>query len=492
MRGWKGGRPVPKRHETVIPAKLLTEVTQCRCKQCSGACHSTNLKRNGQTKTLFLLHTPSDDRPRRIEYRRQKYFCPICKHTTLQPVFGVYKGTRMTRQLRRYIARQCLVQEETFSGIAKRVGLSEKTVRNVFEEHMNHLNKISEIETPRVMGLDGVYIKGKESLIVTDLERKRPVMMRPFIKERAVAAALRKMPNLGKVEEVVSDMSGSLDRVQRAVMPKALRTKDRYHVQRMVNAAVDFVRKKVTPEKKKRTKGQMAMCNRHIFRKRKNQLKGHDRKSLEWCLNLYPLLRLTYELKEAYCEVWTSLDIGTARLKYTEWLELHKIWKKQMPEELQGAFDPLIRVMKNWEEGIFNYFYHRRTNAYTESANAGVKEITRKAPNAKFTTISTKVVHGTRLKQQREAARQRGKQQRRAQHSQQPIIQPPVAKVGTIQDAPQEGEAPIPTPVPHSTVTTSRKQELRPNVDRLAAFKRRSKEEGDSGQSSSPQMSLFE
>jgi transposase len=415
----------------------------------------------------------------------------VCKHTTLQPVFGVYKGTRMTRQLRRYIARQCLVQEETFSGIANRVGLSEKAIRNVFEKHRIHLDKLRKIETPRVMGMDGVYINGQESLIVTDIERRRPVMLRPFIKERAVASALREMPNLDKVEEVVADMSGSLDRVQQAVMPKALRTKDRYHIQRFANEAVDVVRRAVTPSKKKRKKGQRAMCSHHIFRKRKNQLKDHDRTSLDWCLGLYPLLRLTYELKEAYCEIWASLDIATARLRYAEWLELHKVWKKEMPKELQGAFNPLIRVMKNWEEGIFNYFYHRHTNGYTESANAGVKEITRKAPNAKFTTISTKVVHGPRLKQQREAARERGKQQRRAQHSQQPIIQPPVANAGAIQDAPQEGEARMPTPVLDSTATASRKQGPRLDVDRLAALRRNSEVGGDSSLPSSSQMSLF-
>jgi transposase len=491
MRGWLGRKPVPKRDETVIPAKLVTEVTQCRCKQCCGACHSTKLKRNGQTKTLFLLHTPSDDRPRRIEYRRQKYLCIVCKHTTLQPVFGVYKGTRMTRQLRRYIARQSLLTTETFSGIAKRVGLSEKTISNVFEKHRKHLEAIREIETPRVMGMDGVYINGQESLIVTDIERKRPVMLRPFIKERAVADALREMPDLDKVEEALADMAGSLDRVQQVVVPKAIRTKDRYHVQRTVNAAVDFVRRELTPGKKKRKKGLMAMCASHILRKRKNQLKDHDRAALDWCLGLYPLLRLTYELKEAYCEFWKSRGVATARLKYDEWLDLHEAWKKVMPEKLQGAFDPLIRLMKNWGEGIFNYFHRRHTNAYTESANARVKELNRKAPNANFTTINTKVIQGTRLKQQREAVRKRGKQQRRAQRSQQLIIQPPGADPGTVLVAPQEGEVPMPTPAPDSTVSTSRKQESCVNVDRPAALKRRSKESGDSGMPSPSQMSLF-
>jgi transposase len=106
----------------------------------------------------------------------------------------------MTRRQRRYIVRQALLPEESFEGIARRVGKSARNVRDIFEEHRAHLDAIRAIETPRVMGIDGVYVKRKESLVVTDLERRRPVMLRPVIKERAVAAALREMPNLDKVK----------------------------------------------------------------------------------------------------------------------------------------------------------------------------------------------------------------------------------------------------------------------------------------------------
>jgi len=122
------------------------------------------------------------------------------------------------------------------------------------------------------------------------------------------------------------------------------------------------------------------MCSSHILRKRKFQLKDDERAALGWCLGLYPVLRLTYELKEAYCEIWSSPDGTAARLKYAEWLKLHEAWREEMPEDLQEAFNPLISLMTNWEEGVFNYFYARHTNAYTESANAQVKAVSRKAP----------------------------------------------------------------------------------------------------------------
>jgi transposase len=398
----------------------------------------------------------------------------------------------MTRRLRRYIVRQGILPEESFNGIAERVGRSARNIRDIFEKHRAHLVKIREIQTPRVMGIDGVYVKGQESLIVTDIERKRPVMLRPFIKERPVADAMREMPNLNKVEEVLADMSGSLDRVQQVVIPKAIRTKDRYHVQRMANAAVDFVRKEITPGRRDRKKGQMSMCRSHILRKRKKQLKPADLAALEWCLGLYRELRLTYELKEVYCEFWNSPDETTARRKYAEWLKLHKAWRKEMPKDLRKAFDPLLRIMKNWDEGIFNYFSNRHTNAYTESANAQVKKLVNKAPRLKFDNVNTKIVHGSRLKQQRKANRERGKVRRQQAQPAQPMPSPPMASAGVVTEPPQTNEPLTPLSTSGSIAADVKQQGPRLDADRIASLKWRSGGADESASPLSPQMSLFE
>jgi transposase len=489
MPGWATTRIEYKRHEMLVHALLTTEVTHCL----SEGCGSKNIKANGPTREQYIAHIPLDGRPSRIAYRRQCYYCKDCKKTSLQPVRGLYKGTNMTRRLRRYIVREAVLPEESFSGIAQRVGRSERNVRDIFKKHLDHLNKIREIETPRIMGMDGVYVNGQESLIITDLERRRPVMMRPFIKERAVADALREMPDLGRVEEVAADAAGGLDRAQKEVLPKAIRTKDRYHVQRLANTAVDEVRRDVTPSRKGRKKGQKGMCPSHILRKRNFQLNEHERAALQWCLGLYPELSLTYELKETYCEFWNSPDGEVARLKYAEWLELHKAWKKQMPEDLRGAFAPLIRLMKNWKEGIFNYFHARHTNAYTESANARVKDLARKAPNARFELISAKIIHGTRAKQQRKAVRERAKEERpRAQHTQRTTPSPIMAGAVTVSESPQANETLTPPSASGSIAADPKKQGTRLEVDRLAALKRKQGGAGDSAPPPSPQMSLFE
>lgn len=485
MSGWLTVKIEYKRHEILVHAALTTEPAQCLRK----TCRSAKIKANGLTRVQYVAHTPHEGRPRRIAYRRQCYYCKNCKKTSLQPVRGLYKGTNMTRRLRRYIARQSLIPVVSFSGLAKEVGRSEKNIRSVFKKHVAHLNKIRKIETPRVMGMDGVYVKGRESLNVTDIERIRIVMMRPSIKERAMAEALREMPDRHKVEEVLSDMAGGLDRVQKEVIPKARRTKDRYHAQRLANEAMDKVRRAVTPPKSGRKKGQRVMCSSHIFRKRAFKLDDKEKADLEWFLGLYPELRLTYELKEVYCDFWNSPDGATARLKYARWLELHKAWKKAMPKDLRKAFDPLIKLMKNWEEGIFNYFHARHTNAVTESLNARVKQYTNMAPRANFKTTSAKMVHGIRLEQQRETERQKGKGQRPKHKS-----PPPAAGESATASATNGPAQADETQAPEPSIDSAPEVERGPRLDlaRIAAHLKQSNEDQGSATTSSPQLPLFE
>lgn len=489
MPGWKTIKVEHKRHEILVHAVLTVELTECLHTDC----RSNNIKGNGSGKELHVTHTPLNDRPRRIVYRRRSYYCYDCERTSRPPVPGLYRRHRITRQLRRYIVRQALLPEETFKAIAERVGRSERNIRKIFEQHRAHLDAIRAIETPRVMGIDGVYIKGQESLIVADLERRRPVMIRPVIKERAVAAALREMPNLDNVEEVVSDMSRSLERVQKEVLPHAMRTKDRYHVQRLANEAVDAVRRQVTPGRKDRKKGQMSMCRSHILRRRKKQLDEAELATLDWCFGLYPELHLTYELKEAYCEVWDSHDAETARLEYASWLERHKVWKKKMPEDLREVFDPLIRLMENWDEGIFNYFHARNTNAYTESNNAQVKRLGRKAPRMKLENFSAKIVHGTRLKQQRNAVREKGRRQRRgARHTQQLAPSPPVADASGGLNLPQKSNTLTKAPTTNTPANNTERQGPRLDVSRIKNLRRSAVGDSDADSAALPQMPLFE
>lgn len=147
--------------------------------------------------------------------------------------------------------------------------------------------------------------------------------------------------------------------------------------------------------------------------------------------------------------------------------------------------------MRNWEEGIFNFFHARHTNAYTESANAQVKGYSGRAPRAKLTTISAKVIHGPQLEQQRKALREKGKvPQRRAPHTQELTPSPTVTSASNTPEPPRASEAQMSHPASKSAALA----EVGPRLDlaKIAAPRRKSGKGKDSASPLSPQMSLFE
>jgi hypothetical protein len=65
------------------------------------------------------------------------------------------------------------------------------------------------------------------------------------------------------------------------------------------------------------------------------------------------------------------------------------------------AFGPLLTAMVNWSDEIFNFFDHRFTNAYTESANSLIKTVQREGRRCDFETVRAKVLYGGALRRER-------------------------------------------------------------------------------------------
>ena len=102
--------------------------------------------------------------------------------------------------------------------------------------------------------------------------------------------------------------------------------------------------------------------DKYLLRKREKDLKPDQRLLLEtWTMN-YPDLGQAYALKEGFYGIWDCKTIPEAKERYKE-------WKANIPENMTGAFFPVVSAVANWEHEIFNYFKYPYTNAYTEALN---------------------------------------------------------------------------------------------------------------------------
>jgi transposase len=378
--------------------RVLVRAEQLRpsaCPECG--CRTEQFKGNG-TRRQFLLDEPRGSLSVRLDLRRRSYSCRACDNSKLVPLDCLAEGRRMTQRLERYIQRKSLLRP--FLEVAQETGVSPKTVREVFNEYVRalELEREERCPTPRVLGLDGVYVKSKERAILTDPERGLIVDVWPTVESKQLTAALRALPRRELVEVVTIDMSPALRLAVSNALPQAAIVVDRYHIQRMANEAVDSVRRRLRKEIK-RTRGGVPMCHRKLLRKHRGQLAPDEQTQVNRYFELLPELRSAYETKEEFFAIWRAGDSAAAKVQYEAWWEAY-------PPEVRADFKPLGGTMKRWGKYVFNYFDHRYTNAFTEASNRRVKDIQREGRGGDYKTVRAKIIFGTLLRQELKAARE--------------------------------------------------------------------------------------
>jgi transposase len=390
LTGMKTTGIIPSTNNLRVLAELTTE---------PGACpHCPNslfkLKPHG-TKTQVIADAPARGKTVEIAVKRRRYRCPVCGRTCLQPFVGVDERWGMTERLVEFVKNESLLKP--FNQAAEETGVAPSTVRAIFREHVAELERTMTFETPRVLGLDGVYVRRKERLVMTDIERRRVVQMTASIKERSVAQALLRLPERRRVEVVTLDMSASLRRAVLHALPWAVIVVDRFHIQRMANQAVDRVRRRIHLGMTRYDR-RLVMRDPRLLRKHRDQLKRMGKLDVveEW-LDRLPELKAAYDLKEAFFEVWYSSCSTTAWHRYDA-------WERSVPEEMRTkeTFGPLLTAVMNWGDEVMNFFDHRFTNAYAESANNLIKTVQREGRRCDFETVRAKVLYGGAVRRERQ------------------------------------------------------------------------------------------
>lgn len=390
LTGMKTTGIIPSTNNLRVLAELTTEPGTCP--HCPNSLFG--LKLHG-TKTQVIADAPARGKTVEIAIKRRRYRCPVCGRTCLQPFVGVNERWGMTERLVGFVENESLVKP--FNQVAQETGVPSSTVRAIFREHVARLEKEVCFQTPRVLGLDGVYIRRKERLVMTDIEHRRVVQITASIKERSVAQALFQIPERRRVEVVTIDMSASLRRAVVHALPWAIIVVDRFHIQRMANQAVDRVRRRIHKELSSYDR-RLVMRDPRLLRKHRDQLKRMGKLNVveEW-LDRLPELKAAYDLKEAFFEVWYSSCSTTSWHRYDA-------WERSVPEEMRTkeTFGPLLTAMRNWGDEVMNFFDHRFTNAYAESANNFIKTVQREGRRCDFETVRAKVLYGGAVRRERQ------------------------------------------------------------------------------------------
>jgi transposase len=204
--------------------------------------------------------------------------------------------------------------------------------------------------------------QGKFATILTDLDKSSLLEVIDSHKSEDIITVLKQQPLEMRegVEEVCVDMWGGFPKVIREVFPNAKTVIDRFHVQKLVNKALNKIRLAL---KLKGLKNRCLLMNNQI------NLTVEDREELELILTSSPSLKIAHELKEELIAIYNS-DISPSggMRKMKKWLISARVMLPSAASTLNSHL-----------EEICNYFINRTTSGVTEGLNTRIKLILRQS-----------------------------------------------------------------------------------------------------------------
>ena len=218
-------------------------------------------------------------------------------------------------------------------------------------------------ESVKRVSIDEISMrKGKGSFVtvVSDIEAGNLIEMIDSHRQQDIVEVLMRQPLevREKVEEVSVDTWGGFPKAIEQVFPNAKLVIDRFHVMKAVNKDLNKLRRGI---------GITDRGSKYLLLSNRINLEQEQIEKLEIVLKKSECLRIAYEMKEEFREIYeTNMTVTVAQTEFKDWLNYAKIFFQESASTIVNHF-----------EGICNYFLNRTTSGVMEGINNRIKLIMR-------------------------------------------------------------------------------------------------------------------
>ena len=339
-----------------------------RCSTCGAACPGYDRDQGRRWRHLdiggMLLHL-------RYDIRRVK--CAQCG-VKVELVPWAEPGSWFTHPFEDHVG--CLAQRCDKNTVSDLMRIGWETVGNIIQRVVARRQTGDALEGLTHIGVDELsYRRHHEYItIVVDHLRKRVVWAKPGKNAETLDAFFEELgpERCAQLQAVTIDMSGAYIKAVTERVPQATLIFDRFHVQRLVQDAVDEVRRDEV----------RTACSEA----ERKDVKGTRWSLLKsfWNLSLFDYLRLSklqrenkrlyraYLLKEAMVSVLGCPDESLAATKLDEWIR----WAQR---SRLAPFQRVAATIRNYAAGILAYVRTGLSNGRTEALNGKARTITRRS-----------------------------------------------------------------------------------------------------------------
>lgn len=327
------------------------------------------------------IDAPSAGQRVTLWVERQRFRCPACKTTMRPDLPDMHEQHRVTKRLVRWLESQ--FRNSTNLDLAQQCGLQEKTIRQMRQRYLDQCWQALKVATPRVLGIDEIYIQNAYRCVLTDLEHGTVYDLLPSRTLDAVTHYLSQLPDRSAIEFVCVDFHGTFINACQAALPQARLVIDKFHVVKMANESLERVRKAAYL----RSRSKALNEHRKPLLRRWDDLSAEEQRSLRNALRQEPDVRAAHDLKEAFYRIFDAPNAITA-------VPAFDAWRHSIPPNQLSAWQPLLAKFDRWHVAIFNYFRTNSpvTNGFAEWANQHLRHLNRRARGMSFELLRTRAV----------------------------------------------------------------------------------------------------
>ena len=342
---------------------LEIPVAEQVCPHCGASTRKSKGKRSRDVKFGAMQHHTVT-----ATYLQRRYKCQECNHTFIEKNPFVSRYLRLSKSNLEYLFRQ-LGEKGSFTEMAKRSDVSVSTV-------IRYCSKLAipkPAQLPTVLGID--EYKGNAEgqmyqVIITDLRNHSVVDILPKRETRALIQYFKTFSKEAReqVKYIVMDMCPLFKLVMQTMFSHAHIVADRYHVCRLVDWALERVRKR--EQKQIVTHSRMLKYNRRVLMKNPDTLTESERVKLLEILRISDDLRRAYGLRLGFRKIFKTYSIPNIERHIQLWLKI--VESSHLPE-----FSNFKTSFISWFPQIVNAFVLPYSNGFTEGCNNNIKVLKR-------------------------------------------------------------------------------------------------------------------
>lgn len=311
-----------------------------------------------------------------------RYQCKECGNTFGEELKCVDKSGRLTKRLIAKIRLECF--DKTFKDIADEYGISQPSVKRIFEDYVDELSESYTLYSPQILGIDEVHLHSQYCGVFVDVLGQKIIEMTENRNKVTVKKFLKSLPENHKIQCVTMDMWQPYKDAVLDVLGDVPIVIDKFHIIRELNRALEDIRKTLQNDMEKESRVPLKNM-RFLFLTGSENLTPRQTKQLDMLLEAYPQFKTPYYLKEAFRNIYQFAETrDEAEQMYANWLQAN---------EDCHVFDGFISTVGNWYTEIFNYFDNRYTNAQTESLSNVIREVDRAGRGYTFPVLRAKILY---------------------------------------------------------------------------------------------------